>query len=172
MKLFTAATTTVAIAVLTGASFAADTNAPRPPDGKGRGPRPDPAAAVAHLTAEYSKVSSFDLNRDGELDATEQGRLAAAITAGTVSFAPPGGRTPPAGFTPPAEEIARHLADMYTDVAPYDANADSVLSADEQATLKTAIESGELSGPGGPGGPGGHGCGGSGFPGGPDESEG
>ena len=168
MKLLTAATTTVALAVLTGSSFAADANAPRPSGGKGRGQKPDPAAAVAHLTAEYSKVSAFDLNHDGQLDPAEQGKLAAAITAGTVSFGPPEGRTPPAGATPPAEEIVHHVADLYSAIAPYDTNADGTLSTAEQAALKTAIESGKLPLPG----PGGHGHGHKGGRGGPEESEG
>ena len=174
MKLLATTATTVAFAILAGASFAADsTTSPRPAGGKGKGRKPDSAQVVAHLTAEYSKVSSFDLNQDGNLDSTEQGKLAAAITAGTVSFAPPaGGRGPgprdgsaegaPKGGAPSAERRAERVAGMYAAVAPYDANADGTLSADEQAALKTAVESGKLPMPGrgpkgagrGPGGPG------------------
>ena len=156
MKLLTTTATTVAFAVLAGASFAADstsTRPERPAGGKGKGQKPDSAQVVVHLTAEYSKVSSFDFNQDGNLDATEQGKLAAAITAGTVSFAPPaGGRGPrgdapegaPKGGTPPAEHIAERVAGLYAAVAPYDANADGTLSTEEQAALKTAVESGKL----------------------------
>lgn len=172
MKLLTTTATTVAFAVLAGASFAADTTSTRPErpaGGKGKGQKPDSAQVVAHLTAEYSKVSSFDLNQDGNLDATEQGKLAAAITAGTVSFAPPaGGRgprgnapegAPKGGGTPPAERIAERAAGLYAAVAPYDANADGSLGAEEQAALKTAVESGKLPMPerGGPGRGRGHG---------------
>lgn len=176
MKLITTTATTVAFAVLAGASFAADSTTARPErpaGGKGKGPKPDSTQVVAHLTAEYSKVSTFDLNKDGNLDSTEQGKLSAAIAAGTVSFTrPSGGRGDrgeapqgaPKGGTPPAERIAERAAEMYAAVAPYDANADGALSAEEQAALKTAVESGALPmpergpkghgrGPGGPGGP-------------------
>jgi hypothetical protein len=171
MKLLTTTATTVAFAVLAGASFAADSAASaRPAGGKGRGQKPDSAAVVAHLSAEYSKVSSFDLNQDGNLDSDEQGKLAAAITAGTVSFAPPGGgrarpadasQGAPKGGTPPADHIAERVADLYSAVAPYDLNADGSLSTEEQAALKTAVEGGKLPMPergpkgrghGGPGG--------------------
>lgn len=175
MKLLVTTATTVAFAVLAGATFAADstsTRPERPAGGKGKGQKPDSAAVVAHLTSEYSKVSSFDINQDGNLDATEQGTLAAAITAGTVSFAPPGvgrgasGNAPqgaPKGGAPSAENRAERIAGMYAAVAPYDANADGALGADEQVALKTAVESGKLPMPGrgpkgrgrGPGGPGG-----------------
>ncbi len=157
MKILSTTATTVAFAVLAGASFAADSATATRPErsgaGKGKGQKPDSAQVVAHLTAEYSKVSSFDLNKDGNLNATEQDKLAAAITAGTVTFAPPGGgRTPPAdapqgarkGGTPPAEHVAERAAGLYAAVAPYDTNADGALSTEEQAALKTAVESGKL----------------------------
>ena len=176
MKIITTTATTLAFAVLAGASFAADATSTRPAGGKGKGQKPDSTQVVAHLTEEYSKVSSFDLNQDGNLDSTEQGKLAAAITAGTVSFAPPaGGRGPgprgeasegaPKGGTPPAEHIAERAAGLYAAVAPYDTNADGSLSIEEQAALKTAVESGKLPMP--ERGPKGHGRG----HGGPDGGE-
>ena len=156
MKLLTSAAVLATFtAVLAGVSFAADSTSTRP--AKGAKPaKPDSTVLVAHLTEDYAKVSPYDLNVNGQLEDSEQEQLADAITAGTVSFTPPDGRTPPAGFTPPPEVIVHHLAEMYAAVAPYDANADGVLSADEQASLKTAIESGKLPGPGGhgPKGPG------------------
>jgi len=181
MKLITTTATTVAFAVLAGASFAADSTTARPDrpaGGKGKGPKPDSAQVVAHLTAEYSKISSFDLNKDGNLDSAEESALAAAITAGTVSFTrPAGGRGgrgeapqgAPKGGTPPAEHVAGRVAEMYAAVAPYDADANGALSTEEQAALKTAVESGALPMP--QRGPKGHGRG-PGGPGGPDGAEG
>lgn len=182
MKLIATTATTVAFAVLAGASFAADstsTRPERPAGGKGKGGKPDAALVVAHLTEEYSKISSFDLNQDGQLDAAEKTSLTAAITAGTVTFAPPGGgRTPPADASedapkkrgnPPADRIAERAAGLYSTVAPYDTNADGTLGAEEQTALKTAVESGKLPLP--ERGPKGHGRG-PGGPGGPDSAEG
>ncbi len=140
-------------AVLASASFAADSTSSRPAKGgKPGGGKPDSTALTARLSEDYAKISPYDLNLNGQLEESEQEQLADAITAGTVTFAPPPGRTPPEGAaTPPAEHMVRHIAGMYAAVAPYDANVDGTLSADEQAALKTAIESGKLPGPGGPG---------------------
>lgn len=108
----------------------------------------DAASAVSHLTEVFAKVAPFDANNDGQIDAKEKQDLADAIASGTVQA--PAHRTPPAGIAPDAGQIANRIARMYSQVDPYDANHDGVLSEAEQAALKAAIESGEVSRPGGP----------------------
>ena len=176
MKLLT---TTAVLATFTAvfatASFAESTSS-RPAKGD-RPAKPDSATIVAHLTENYAKIAPYDANVNGQLDEAEQAKLAAAITAGTVTFTPPAGHAAPDGSTPPAPpagQIVHHLAEMYAAVAPYDADANGSLSTGEQAALKTAVESGKIPGPGGHDGHG-HGRKGPGHmgdKGGPDESEG
>jgi len=162
MKLIASTLTAAALALLASATFAAEatsTRPARPAGGRGNGTKPDAATVVTHMSTAYSQVAPYDLNVNGLLEASEQEQLADAITAGTLTLTPPPGRTPPADFTPPPEHVAARAAEMYASVAVYDANVDGVLSADEQAALKTAIESGKLARPGkGPqGGKGGRG---------------
>jgi len=150
--------TSLAVVAALGLSICSSALAQGRPGGA-RGQRPanaqppagaptDAAAAVGHLTEAFAKVAPFDVNKDGQLDATEKEALARAIADGTVQA--PAHRTPPAGVAPSAEQILNRIAGMYALVAPYDANHDGVLSETEQAALKSAIEKGELSRPGGP----------------------
>lgn len=148
MNLTTTTAVTVALAFLASVSFATEASPSRPSGGKGKESKPDPVANFAYLSAAYGQIAPFDLNLNGELEKSELEQLAKAIDAGTVEMTPPPGRTPPADFTPPAMLIATRAAGMYAKVAIHDANADGVLSADELASLRTAIESGKLGRPG------------------------
>jgi hypothetical protein len=115
-----------------------------PPDG----PPPAGANAVKHVAEIYAMIAPFDVNADGQLDATETAALATAITNGTVKLPPL--PMPPKGDKPKPEMIAGHLAEMYATIAPYDTNRDGVLNATEQAALQAAMDSGKLPLPGGP----------------------
>jgi hypothetical protein len=102
------------------------------------------ASAVDHLTEAYGKLTLFDANKDGQLDATETESLAKAIAEGIV---PLPAHRPPHGAKPSAEMILNHIPGMYARVASYDANHDGALDATEQTALKSAIERGELACP-------------------------
>jgi len=56
---------------------------------------------------------------------------------------------PPPGVNPNPEQIAGRIAAMYAEIAPYDANADSTIDANEQAAIQADIVSGKLRRPGG-----------------------
>lgn len=101
----------------------------------------DAASAVKHLSEVFPLVASFDANKDGKLDETEKGALGKAIADGTLQLP---AHTPPHGVKPTAEMMVSHLAEMYAQVAPYDANHDGVLDEQERAAIKSAIASGEL----------------------------
>lgn len=101
----------------------------------------DPALLVQHLTAAYPQVAAFDLNKDGQLDATEKEALAKALADGTLQLP---SHAPPHGSQPTAEMMVNHIAEMYAQVSRYDANHDGELDAAEQAALKAALEKGEF----------------------------
>jgi hypothetical protein len=101
----------------------------------------DPAAVVKHLAEFFPKFASFDLNKDGKLDASEKDSIAKAIADGRLELP---AHTPPHGDKASAEMMLTHIADMYAQVAKYDANHDGALDASELLALKSAIEKGEL----------------------------
>jgi hypothetical protein len=118
------------------------------PGGPPDGPPPSGADVVKHLTEMYAIIAPFDVNVDDQLDATETTALATAITKGTVKGLPH--PMSPKGDKPKPEMIAKHLAEMYATIAPYDTDQDGVLDATEQAALKADIDSGKLPCPDGP----------------------
>jgi hypothetical protein len=112
----------------------------------------DAASAVQHLTEVFAKFAAFDVNKDGQLDATEKQSLAKALADGTLQLP---AHTPPNGVKPSAEMMLNHIGEMYAKFAPYDANHDGAFDATEQAALKSAFDKGELA----PHGPHAHGGG-------------
>lgn len=123
---------------------------PRPggPGGPGGDQRPDPAVAAAHMTEAFSKVSAFDINKDGKLDETEIAALAKAVADGSVT--PPAHRKGPEDTKPNPDRVAHRLAGAFSAVSAFDTNHDGKLDESETAALKTAMEKGEVRPPGGP----------------------
>jgi hypothetical protein len=107
----------------------------------------DPAAMAKHFAEFFPKIASFDVNKDGQLDAAEKESLAKALADGTLELP---AHKPPHGDKASAEVMLNHIAEMYTQVAKYDANHDGILDATEQDAIKSAIEKGELTLPYGP----------------------
>jgi hypothetical protein len=107
----------------------------------------DPAAIAKHLAEFFPKIAAFDANKDGQLDAAERESLAKALADGTLELP---AHTPPHGDKASTEKMLAHIAEMYAQVAKYDANHDGVLDATEQEAIKSAIEKGELTLPHGP----------------------
>ena len=103
----------------------------------------DAAFAVQHLTEAFARFAPLDVNKDGQLDAVERKSLAKAIAEGTVQLP---AHIQPNGVTVGVEMI-NHIADMYARFAAYDANHDGAFDVAEQAALKSAIETGELTCP-------------------------
>jgi hypothetical protein len=98
-------------------------------------------AAVDHLAEVFPRFASFDTNKDGQIDATEKESIAKALAEGTVQLPT---HTPPNGAALTPEMILSHVPDMYARIAPYDANHNGAFEVAEQASLKTAIEKGEI----------------------------
>lgn len=107
----------------------------------------DSAAMVEHLSKAYPMIATFDANKDGQLDQEERAALAKAIADGTLQLPM---QAAPGGQGPSAEELASHIGQMYARVAAYDANHNGTLDENELATIKSAIEKGELVCPHGP----------------------
>jgi hypothetical protein len=112
------------------------------------------APIAAHLADTYAAVVPFDVNANGQLDATEQTALAAAIVDGTFVLPErtnaPAGTNCPVPPTPTADistNIAAHLTAEYAVIAPFDANHDAALDATEQVALADAIVAGTVTFP-------------------------
>jgi EF hand len=101
----------------------------------------DASSMTKHIAEVFAKVSAFDANKDGQLDATEKASLAKAIADGTLQLPAHSG---PNGEKPAPEAIVDHIAEVYPQVAKLDVNHDGALDETEQAALKKAIEAGEL----------------------------
>lgn len=130
----------LAVAVALGLAVCATAIAQGRPAGAGGG--------VAHLTEGYARVVPFDSNNDGVLNKAEQATLITAIASGTVKAPFRTGR--PEGVNPSAEQIVARIAAAYAVVAPYDADADRKLDADEKAAIQLDITRGILRRPGAP----------------------
>ena len=115
--------------------------------GRPGGPPAGAGGGVAFLSAAYARIVPFDSDNDGSLDENEQADLSDAIANGEVLA--PFGMGPPPGVNPNPEQIAGRIAAMYAEIAPYDANADSTIDANEQAAIQADIVSGKLRRPGG-----------------------
>ncbi len=77
---------------------------PKPPgdeQGDKHGEKPDAAKMVGHLVSFYASIAAYDVNKDGQLDATEQAAVVKAMTDGSLKLGRPGfgGHRPP----PPGE---------------------------------------------------------------------
>lgn len=120
--------------------------------GGGPGQRPvDANPPLAMMVSSYALAAPFDKNKDGSLDATEQGELSQAVADGKVSLP-----APPNGAPVNGQGGASRLAMVYSTLAAYDTNKDGTLDATEQTAVEQAIKDGKLRRPGGGrGGPGG-----------------
>lgn len=132
-----------AMAALLGIAIAS----PAIAQGRRGGPPAGVGGGVAFLTAAYARIVQFDVDNDGLLDENEQADLSEAIASGEVQA--PGRMGPPAGVNPSPEQIAERIAAKYAIMAPYDANGDGTIDADEQAAIEADIASGKLRRPGG-----------------------
>ena len=159
--------------ILLGASLSLAIGQDRP-GRPGGDRRPDPAEMIKGLSERYSKLATYDTDKNGKLDDTEQAAVAKAIEDGSLKAGPPGrdgAGAPPKGEGPAPKEIASHMAEMYAEIAAYDTDKNGTLSETEQTAVQTAIKEGKVKlphrggrGPGGPGGPGGRGGRGPGGP--------
>lgn len=142
---------TLSVAAVVGLAACSSTLAQGRPDG---GPGKRPAGAnppIAMMSSSYAVAAPFDSNKDGSLDATEQGALSQAIADGKVTLP-----VPPNGAPVNGPGGANRLAMVYSALAAYDANKDGTLDSTEQAAVEQAIKDGKLRRPtGGRGGPGG-----------------
>lgn len=128
--------------------------------GPGRGPRG--GGFLADLPTRYAILAAADVNHDQQLDATEQAALVTAIDNGEL--APPPGRGPraprgddanvppqgPDGNRPKPDSatVASHMAEVYAQIAPYDANNNGKLDKSEMETIRQAVADGKLTMPG------------------------
>src|SRR5512140_1195341 len=110
------------------------------PGGSPRGPRPqhEPMQHQGLL----SLLDKYDINKDGQLDASEMATLKADVESGKIA--------------PPPQERGRpqHRPLPPQVLEQYDVNKDGTLDETERAALHADIQPGKLSLPaGGPGGP-------------------
>jgi hypothetical protein len=78
---------------------------PRPPKGEGKeapadkpeGKRPPGDKAAEHVAKLYESLATYDADKNGKLDDTEQAAVAKAIDDGTLKLPHPGGRGGPGG---------------------------------------------------------------------------
>ena len=155
--------TNLTLATVLGLALCATTLAQgHPGGGRGRGPGPHgngaqagapgqpptPAVAAEHMSANYAALAPYDANKDWQLDEAELKDVAQAIADGTLQV--PAHRPPPQGEKPQANRRFPHLADMFAQVAKYDADKNGTISGAELTALQTAIENGEIVRPGGP----------------------
>lgn len=54
--------------------------------------KPDPAQVAAHMAQFFASIAIYDVNKDGQLDATEQAAVVAALTDGSLTLPHPPGR--------------------------------------------------------------------------------
>jgi hypothetical protein len=126
-----------------------------PAGGKGQRPsgtqqRPkDAATAVAHIAEAYPKIAPFDVNEDGLFDGDERRALGQAMRDGKVEGPP--NRNPEGEQAAHPGIVIQRIAGLYGVALSFDADKDGLLDEDEQAALKSAIESGEVKRPGGGG---------------------
>ncbi len=94
-----------------------------------------------HLSKVFRDFAAFDLNKDGQLDASEQQALGKAIDDGSVTLPP---QAPTKEMFPSEEQRLNHFADMYARFAVYDANHDGELDSVELRAVQTALENGDI----------------------------
>lgn len=166
--------TTAALGATLGLANAQGPGGGPPGGGKGGkggegGKRPDPAEMAKHLSERFATIAAYDSDKNGKLDATEQGKLATDVEAGKLELGPPGGGKGGdkggAHEKPPGKVVAEHAAKIYEALVPFDTDKSGSLSETEGAAVGAAIKDGSLKLPR-PGGPGGPGHGGPGGPGG------
>ena len=106
-----------------------------PPQGAGRGQRPDEVPAFAeNLPAAFAILSAADADQNGTLSADEQATLVEAIKDGTISK-PEGLPTAPEGVNPSPENVVKRLAGMYTRLQRLDINENGLLEEDELSAM-------------------------------------
>lgn len=135
------------IAVVTSLSLAVCSSviAQGHPGGAQQAPK-DAAAAVAHIAEAYPKIAPFDANKDGQFDGDERLALGAAMRDGKVEG--PANRNPEGDKAAHPGMIIQRIASLYGIAISFDADEDGTLNEAEQATLKNAIEKGEVKRPG------------------------
>ncbi len=111
----------------------------QPADG-GPGPRPPRGPMLMHQGL-LGLLDRYDINKDGQLDASEIASLKADIESGKI--APPPGERGRVAHRPLPPQILEQ----------YDLNKDGKLDEAERAALQTDIQSGKLALPGGGGRP-------------------
>ncbi len=109
------------------------------PAGGGPGPRP-PRGPMMHLGL-LGLLDRYDINKDGQLDASEMATLKADIESGKI--APPPGERDRVAHRPLPPQILEQ----------YDVNKDGRLDETERAALQADIASGKLTLPQGGGPP-------------------
>ena len=111
-----------------------------PPD-QGASALDSRSEALQHLASTYATIAPFDLNGDGEFDATERADLLASIEDGTwplVPFHIRAWRT-----APPHEVLLSRIAWVYAMTRPFDGNRDEILDGQEQHALEAVIACGD-----------------------------
>lgn len=97
--------------------------------------------ALQHLASTYATIAPFDLNGDGEFDATERADLLASIEDGTwplVPFRMRAGR-----MAPPHEALLSRIAWVYAMTRPFDGNRDETIDEQEEHALEAILACGD-----------------------------
>lgn len=106
-------------------------------------PAGGPPAFAQALPEVYGILEAADADGNNQLDAEERAVLIEAMQDGTLSK-PEWVPDAPEGVIATHESVAKKLSDLYTALAPYDADDNGALEGDELSSLRRAFMTGKI----------------------------